>query len=250
MVEMRRTARLRADTDHAGSRHREIAGAGRCVLALAALGSLAACYPGITPVIPPPAPEEAPSVSTGSASSTTSGPAVSSAPPPAPARGAGGGGARAAGAAFVTKMLIVPVEGVDPSRVRDDFSASRGARTHNALDIPAPRGTPVLAADHGRILRLSTNPAGGITIYQLDADTQFVYYYAHLQKYRDGLRAGMEVRQGEVLGYVGTTGNAPPDVPHLHFQVMRYRPDRYWDGEPVNPHPFLVRQPRAGSGGR
>ena len=210
------------------------------------VGSLSGCFPGITPVIPAPAPEEAPATaaapparSTPTTTATSAGSATAAA---GPARDS---------AAATAKILIVPVEGVDPSRVRDDFSASRGARTHNALDILAPRGTPVLAADHGRILRLSTNPAGGITIYQLGADEQFVFYYAHLQKYRDGLKAGMEVRQGDVLGYVGTTGNAPPDVPHLHFQVMRYRRDgRYWAGEPVNPHPFLVRQERSGAGGR
>lgn len=147
-------------------------------------------------------------------------------------------------AALVAKSLIVPVKGVDPALVRDSYSASRGARTHNALDIMAPRGTPVLAADHGLILRLSTNPAGGITIYQIDDAQSLVYYYAHLERYHDGLREGMRVQQGDVIGYVGTTGNAPKNLPHLHFQVMRFRKDRYWEGEPVNPHPYLVRQGR------
>jgi murein DD-endopeptidase MepM/ murein hydrolase activator NlpD len=143
-------------------------------------------------------------------------------------------------------MFIIPVQGVKPAGVRDNFSASRGTRTHNALDIMAPRHTPVLAAAAGRILRLSTNPAGGITIYQVDTDERYVFYYAHLQGYRKGLRTGMQVEQGEVIGYVGTTGNAPPNTPHLHFQVMRWRADgRYWAGEPVNPHPFLVRQGQA-----
>jgi murein DD-endopeptidase MepM/ murein hydrolase activator NlpD len=138
--------------------------------------------------------------------------------------------------------FIVPVRGVEPSAVRDNYSASRGARTHNALDIMAPRGTPVLAAAAGRILRLSTNAAGGITIYQVDSGERYVFYYAHLQGYRKGLRSGMQVERGEVIGYVGTTGNAPPNTPHLHFQVMRWRADgRYWAGRPVNPHPFLVR---------
>lgn len=144
----------------------------------------------------------------------------------------------------IVKALIVPVEGVDPSLVRDSYSASRGARTHNALDIMAPRGTPVLAADNGLILRLSTNPAGGITIYHVDDEQSFVYYYAHLERYHEGLKEGARVRQGEVIGYVGTTGNAPKDLPHLHFQVMRYQKERYWEGEPVNPHPYLVRQVR------
>lgn len=142
------------------------------------------------------------------------------------------------------KTMIVPVKGVDPALVRDSYSASRGARTHNALDIMAPRGTPVLAADSGWILRLSTNPAGGITIYQVDDEQSFVYYYAHLDRYHEGLKQGQRVQQGDVLGYVGTTGNAPDNLPHLHFQVMRYQKERYWEGEPVNPHPYLVRQGR------
>lgn len=246
MVEMRRISRYPFDPHHLGSPRPGAAVAGRCAIALLVLGSIAGCYPGITPVIPPPSPEEAPGPSAAPATRSASSPPSASAPDASPTT-------RTVrdSAATTTKTLIVPVEGVDPSRVRDDFSASRGARTHNALDILAPRGTPVLAADDGRILRLSTNPAGGITIYQLDAEERFVYYYAHLLKYRDGLKAGMDVRQGDVLGYVGTTGNAPPDVPHLHFQVMRYRRDgRYWDGEPVNPHPFFVRQERSGAGGR
>jgi murein DD-endopeptidase MepM/ murein hydrolase activator NlpD len=137
--------------------------------------------------------------------------------------------------------LIVPVKGVHPSLVRDTYTASRGARTHNALDIMAPRGTPVLAAADGTVYRLRSNAAGGITIYQRDASEQYIFYYAHLERYRSGLREGDHLRQGDVIGYVGTTGNAPPNVPHLHFQVMKYRRDgRYWDGEPVNPHPMLV----------
>ncbi|HEX7122108.1 MAG TPA: M23 family metallopeptidase [Gemmatimonadaceae bacterium] len=163
-----------------------------------------------------------------------------------PARANGSGPSEAeshAPAATETrKTLIVPVAGVEPSRVRDTFRASRGTRQHNALDIMAPRGTPVLAADDGRILRLSRNPAGGITIYQHSADSQYVYYYAHLQGYRKGLAVGDVVRKGDVIAYVGTTGNAPDNLPHLHFQVMRYRPGRYWDGEPVNAHGWLVRQ--------
>jgi murein DD-endopeptidase MepM/ murein hydrolase activator NlpD len=144
---------------------------------------------------------------------------------------------------LAAKALIIPVEGVDASRVRDSYSASRGGRTHDAVDIMAPRGTPVLAADSGTILKLRQNAAGGITIYQLDPAEQFVYYYAHLDRYRDGLAEGQAIGQGEILGYVGTTGNAPKDMPHLHFQVMLYRGrGQYWGGEPINPHPFLVRK--------
>jgi peptidoglycan LD-endopeptidase LytH len=148
-------------------------------------------------------------------------------------------------AALAAKSLIIPVEGVDPSRVRDSYTAARGGRTHDAVDIMAPRGTAVIAADAGTIIRLRNNDAGGITIYQLDPDERFVYYYAHLDRYQDGLAEGMKIRQGDILGFVGTTGNAPKDAPHLHFQVMLYRGrGQYWGGEPINPHPFFSRSGR------
>jgi len=149
-------------------------------------------------------------------------------------------------AALAARSLIVPVKGVDASRVRDSYTAGRGGgRTHDAVDIMAPRGTPVIAADGGTILRLRQNEAGGITIYQLDPDERFIYYYAHLDRYEDGLVEGMKVVQGDILGFVGTTGNAPKDTPHLHFQVMVYRGHgQYWGGEPINPHPFLSRTGR------
>jgi murein DD-endopeptidase MepM/ murein hydrolase activator NlpD len=148
-------------------------------------------------------------------------------------------------AALAAKGLIIPVEGVDPSRVRDSYTAARGGRTHDAVDIMAPRGTPVIAADSGTIFKLRQNAAGGITIYQLDPSERFVYYYAHLDRYNEGLSEGMVIRQGDVIGYVGTTGNAPKDTPHLHFQVMLYRGGgQYWGGDPINPHPFLKRATR------
>lgn len=144
-------------------------------------------------------------------------------------------------AALAAKGLIIPVQGVDPSRVRDSYTAARGGRTHDAVDIMAPRGTPVVAADGGTILKLRQNDAGGITIYQLDASERFVYYYAHLDRYQDGLSEGLTIRQGDVLGFVGTTGNAPKDTPHLHFQVMLYRGrGQYWGGDPINPHPYFT----------
>lgn len=147
--------------------------------------------------------------------------------------------------ALAARELIVPVEGVNASRIRDSYTAARGGRTHDAVDIIAPRGTPVLAADGGTILKLRQNEAGGITIYQVDPTEQFVYYYAHLDRYRQGLLEGMTIRQGDIIGFVGTTGNAPKDTPHLHFQVMLYRGHgQYWGGEPINPHPFFGRQDR------
>jgi murein DD-endopeptidase MepM/ murein hydrolase activator NlpD len=149
-------------------------------------------------------------------------------------------------AATGPKALMVPVEGIGPSRVVDTYTAGRGGgRTHDAVDIMAPRGTPVLAAEDGAILKFSQNPAGGITIYQLDPTEQYVYYYAHLERYQRGLSEGDRVRQGDVLGFVGTTGNAPDHIPHLHFQVMRYRGGgQYWGGEPVNPSGWFTQPGR------
>ncbi len=141
---------------------------------------------------------------------------------------------------------MVPVAGIAPSELRDTYMAGRGSDIHAALDIMARRNTPVVAADDGTILQLRHNDAGGITIYELDAGEQFVYYYAHLERYADSLRQGMGVRQGDVIGYVGTTGNAPPDLPHLHFQLMRYvGHGQWWGGVPLNPLPFLVRRGEA-----
>ncbi|MFL5575085.1 MAG: M23 family metallopeptidase [Gemmatimonadaceae bacterium] len=139
------------------------------------------------------------------------------------------------------RALMVPVKGVSASRIPDSFDDPRGGRRHNAVDILAPRGTPVLAADDGRVYRLRRNAAGGITVYAVDPEERFVYYYAHLDRYRDGLKEGMRLAKGEVIGYVGTTGNAPRDTPHLHFQVMRLTAaGRYWDGVPVDPKPFFA----------
>jgi peptidoglycan LD-endopeptidase LytH len=141
---------------------------------------------------------------------------------------------------------MVPVDGIAVARVSDSFDARRvdgaGApRAHLALDIMAPRGTAVVAADDAVVGRLSSNTLGGITIYLRDLADRFVHYYAHLDRYRDGLAVGDTVRQGTTLGYVGTTGNAPRDVPHLHWQVMLRGADRrWWDGIPLNPWHFLV----------
>lgn len=142
------------------------------------------------------------------------------------------------------RRLVIPVAGIAPSRIRDTFDEGRdgGARRHHAVDILAPRGTPVLAADDGIVLRLSTSALGGITIYATDPDERVVYYYAHLDAYRSGLAQGALLSKGDTIGYVGTTGNAPKNVPHLHFQVTRMPRDRrYWDGEPINPYGLMAR---------
>jgi peptidoglycan LD-endopeptidase LytH len=136
---------------------------------------------------------------------------------------------------------MVPVAGVSPAQVPDTFRSPRGGRIHDAVDIPAPRGTPVLSADAGRVLRLARNRKGGLTIYATDESARFVYYYAHLNAYRAGIGKGTRLARGQVIGYVGTSGNADRREPHLHFQVM-VRPDdgRWWGGQPVDPRPFFV----------
>ena len=147
--------------------------------------------------------------------------------------------------------LYFPVAGMDSTRLDDSYDASRdnGARKHNAIDIMAPRGAAVLAVQDGRILKLSENPKGGITVWATDLDEQFVYYYAHLDRYHPRLYNGKPLMRGDTLGYVGTTGNAPKNLPHLHFQIMRMPTDKrtYVTGAPVNPFPLLrtTAQPQA-----
>jgi murein DD-endopeptidase MepM/ murein hydrolase activator NlpD len=145
---------------------------------------------------------------------------------------------------LLERGLMVPVEGVRPEKVPDTYWQPRdgGARTHQAVDILAKRGTPVLSVDSGTVLRLTRSTLGGITIYSTDPARRFVFYYAHLDRYAEGLREGQAIAQGEVIGYVGTTGNAPKDTPHLHFQVMRFVDARtWWNGPPLDPRPFLAR---------
>lgn len=127
-------------------------------------------------------------------------------------------------------------------RLDDSFDAPRdgGTRKHNAIDIMARRGTPVLSAADGRILRLMKSSKGGLTLYATDLDGQFVYYYAHFDRYHPKLYSGKPLMRGDTLGFVGTTGNAPKELPHLHFQVMRMPADgKYMTGAPINPYPLL-----------
>jgi murein DD-endopeptidase MepM/ murein hydrolase activator NlpD len=145
------------------------------------------------------------------------------------------------------RALVVPVESVEPSALQDTYRQSRGGglRTHEALDIPARRGTPVVAVEDGRIAKLFMSVPGGRTVYQFDPASEFAYYYAHLDGYADGLREGMAVRKGQVVGYVGSTGNASPDSPHLHFAVFRLGPEKqWWRGTPLNPFDIWAATPR------
>ena len=140
---------------------------------------------------------------------------------------------------FLAHPLMVPVEGVEPSSLTDTFHESRsGGRIHMATDILALRGTPVLAAASGRIIKLANGGAGGITIYIADNSGRYVEYYAHLMGYAPNVREGLAVQEGDVIGFVGTTGNAPPNTPHLHFQVMRGDAN-YWNGTPIDVRPFI-----------
>jgi peptidoglycan LD-endopeptidase LytH len=139
--------------------------------------------------------------------------------------------------------LIIPVAGVRPEQLIDTFDEARSeGRVHDAIDIMAPAGTPVIAATDGKILKLFQSDRGGTTIYQLAADAKTVYYYAHLQNYADGLSEGKAVRRGEVIAFVGDTGNAGVGNYHLHFSISAVSdPNRYWEGTNINPYPLLRR---------
>jgi len=139
------------------------------------------------------------------------------------------------------RKLDLPVKGAARSDLRDSFNDARdGARAHEAIDMLAPRNTPVLAVEDGKIVKLFLSKAGGITIYQFDPSSRFVYYYAHLEKYAAGLAEGNNVLRGQVIGYVGTSGNAPKDTPHLHFAIFQLdEKKQWWKGTPLDPYPIL-----------
>ena len=139
------------------------------------------------------------------------------------------------------RAMIIPVAGVPRSAMRDMFNDARGGRRHEAIDIMAPTGTPVIATDDGIVKKLFTSKPGGLTIYQFDPDERFCYYYAHLDRYAAGLQEGQAVKRGQVIGYVGTTGNSPKNAPHLHFALIRLDKDRrWWKGTYVNPYGLLA----------
>jgi murein DD-endopeptidase MepM/ murein hydrolase activator NlpD len=142
---------------------------------------------------------------------------------------------------LAARHLTIPVEGIPADKlVRSYHDARTGGREHEALDILAPRNTPVVAVENGTIAKLFLSKAGGNTIYQFDPGRDYAYYYAHLERYADGLREGRQVHRGDVIGYVGTTGNAPKNTPHLHFAVFRLTPDkRWWEGTPIDPYDIL-----------
>lgn len=147
-------------------------------------------------------------------------------------------------ALLAARQLAMPVDGVRPQDLQDTFADGRTGGSHEALDILAMRGTPVRAVDDGKLVKLFSSARGGVTVYQFDPANQLAYYYAHLDRYADGIQEGMDLKRGELIGYVGSTGNASPDAPHLHFAVFLLGPERqWWKGVPINPYPALRRLP-------
>lgn len=137
------------------------------------------------------------------------------------------------------RKLAFPVEGLGPASLINTFAEPRGggARLHRAVDILAPRRTPVRAVEAGTVARLDRSVAGGISVYQFDPDERYCYYYAHLDAYAPGLTEGAKVERGQLLGYVGTTGNAPRTTPHLHFAIYRLSDTKQWGaGTALNPY--------------
>lgn len=140
--------------------------------------------------------------------------------------------------------LAIPVQGIKLEQLTDTFTQARagGARVHDAIDIMAPEGTPVLAAADGRVEKLFySDGGGGMTVYVRSPDTRWTYYYAHLQSYAPGLAEGQQLKRGQLIGRVGHTGNASAEGPHLHFAINRMQPDEKWyQGSPINPYPLLA----------
>ena len=208
-----------------------------------------AATPSVAPsVVGAPAPDASPSVAETAPSSSAGAPTASlpTTPSGLPAQTPPAPVASDAHAANSTNAggLLIPVAGIRPEQLQDTYTQSRSqGRTHNSIDIMAARNTPVLAATDGQIIKLFQSERGGITIYQLGTDNRTVYYYAHLERYADGLTENRFARRGEIIGYVGDSGNAGRDNCHLHFSIWLVNdPKRFWDGENINPYPLLTKR--------
>ena len=140
-----------------------------------------------------------------------------------------------------TQKLMIPVEGVKPADLSDNYNQARGTdRAHEALDIMAPKGTRVFATADGKVAKLFNSKQGGLTVYQFDPTETYAYYYAHLDRYADGIKEGDLLKRGDLVGYVGVTGNSDPNGPHLHFAVFELTPEKqWWKGTPLNPYPLM-----------
>jgi len=190
-----------------------------------------AAVPAVGPAAPTPVPGTAPAAPPSAVDSLQP---TAPAPPPE-------GPVAATPSPAAPGQLLVPVQGIKASQLVDTYSQARGqGRVHDAIDIMAPRGTPVLATADGVVLKLFQSVRGGITLYELAPDRRTIYYYAHLDRYAAGMAEGRALHQGDVLGYVGDTGNAGAGNNHLHFEVSTTAdPKRYWAGTPQNPYPLL-----------
>lgn len=208
----------------------------------AAVAPTSAAAPAVT--AQPDAAEAA--MATSSAAPAVAAPAVA-APSPStemmPAANAPGAPASAASpeAASSGSGLLIPVQGIGSGQLQDTFTDARSeGRVHDAIDILAPTGTPVIAVADGTVEKLFNSERGGLTVYQFDPNGTYCYYYAHLERYADGLAEKQSIKRGQVIGYVGSTGNADPAAPHLHFEIHRLGPEKqWWKGEVLNPYPVL-----------
>jgi len=144
---------------------------------------------------------------------------------------------------LIERKLTLPIDGLTLRDIHDTFHQGRnGGKLHEATDILAPRGTPIRAVEDGVIEKLFLSKPGGLTIYEFDREGMFCYYYAHLDHYAAGLHDGLPVKRGDVIGYVGTTGNAPPETPHLHFAIFRLGPEKHsWQGTAIDAYPVLMK---------
>jgi murein DD-endopeptidase MepM/ murein hydrolase activator NlpD len=143
----------------------------------------------------------------------------------------------------VTNQLLIPVAGVSASQLSDTFNQARdNDHRHEALDIPAAKGTYVLAVADGKVVKLFESKPSGLTIYQFDVSEKFAYYYAHLDRYAEGIKEGAILKRGDLIGYVGATGNAV--TPHLHFAIFELGPEKqWWKGTAINPYTLLGGSP-------
>jgi murein DD-endopeptidase MepM/ murein hydrolase activator NlpD len=147
----------------------------------------------------------------------------------------------AAGRTSSILEMTTPISGLTLANLRDSFEETHNGHRHEAMDIMEPRGTPVHAVVPGTIRKLFLSKPGGITIYEFDEKSEYCYYYAHLDRYAEGLHEGMSVKPGDVIGFVGSTGNAAENAPHLHFAIFELGPEKqWWRGQAVNPYPSLV----------
>lgn len=143
-------------------------------------------------------------------------------------------------------VLTVPIAGVARGDLADSWGDPRdnGLRLHHGTDIMAPVGTPIIAAAPGTIEKMWESAKGGKTLYIRSPARDWTCYYAHLSDYAPGLHEGQVVTAGQLIAYVGDTGNAGAGNYHLHFGLTHTTPDQHWyEGQDVDPYPYLAGRP-------